>query len=274
MKNSEAAEKSGNAIGERYYAGALQDAPRRTPSFETPPFAPPYPPSRTSSISSLSSSLGRFSKLPLIPRRTSAAGPGQSVESPLKTMGVHVRDDSVYSHSSKKMTDIDGYSQSQRDFYTIKPHLYAQQPVKNSQGPQPFNVNPNDARETRTNGSMTPTNLARPSQVKVVFDMTKEEIELTQKLWSDLMSDPESLEQSTAYGTPTALFCEQFYTNLMASHAELASIFPSIKRQSVAVAGVFGLAISSLERIEEMDEFLRSVGKRHNRMIFIPNIGI
>ncbi|KAG5358934.1 putative globin-like protein [Yarrowia sp. C11] len=188
-------------------------------------------------------------------------------------MGVHVRDDSIYSQNGEKMADIDGYSQSQRDFYTIKPHLYAQQPVKSSQGPQQFHLNSNDAaQDLAANGSVTPTNLARPSKAEVIFNMTPHEIRLTQALWSELMNDPETLEKSAAYGTPTALFCEQFYTNLMAAHAEISSIFPSIKKQSVAVAGVFGLAIKSLNNIESLDEFLWSVGKRHNRMIGVEPI--
>ncbi|QNP95563.1 Conserved hypothetical protein [Yarrowia lipolytica] len=280
MEQNEAAETTEKESGERYHADTALAAspPRRTLSFETPPLetpplAPFYPSSRTSSISSVSSALGRFSNLPLIPRRMAAAADqSQSANSPLRTMGVHVRDDSIHSQH-EKMADIDGYSQSQRDFYTIKPHLYAQQPVKTSTAPQQFHLNSNDARETRTNGAVTPTNsAARPSKAEVVFNMTREDINLTKELWAKLMNDPETLESSAAYGTPTALFCEQFYTNLMASHAELTSIFPSIKKQSVAVAGVFGLAIKSLDHIEKLDEFLWSVGKRHNRMIGVEPI--
>ncbi|KAG5358645.1 putative globin-like protein [Yarrowia sp. B02] len=185
-------------------------------------------------------------------------------------MGVHVRDDSVATQNGEKMADIDGYSQSQRDFYTIKPHLYNQQPVKTTTAPGQFHLNANDA--SGTNGSATPTAVARPSKAEVIFNMTPHEIRLTQALWSELMNDPETLEKSAAYGTPTALFCEQFYTNLMAAHAEISSIFPSIKKQSVAVAGVFGLAIKSLNNIESLDEFLWSVGKRHNRMIGVEPI--
>lgn len=189
-------------------------------------------------------------------------------------MGVlHNRNDSASTQNTERMADIDGYSQSQRDFYTIKPHLYAQQPVKSSQGQQQFHLNATDANGgTTTNGTVTPSNQARPSKAEVIFNMTPHEIKLTQNLWSELMNDPETLEKSAAYGTPTALFCEQFYTNLMAAHAEISSIFPSIKKQSVAVAGVFGLAIKSLERIESLDEFLWSVGKRHNRMIGVEPI--
>lgn len=168
------------------------------------------------------------------------------------------------------MADIDGYSQSQRDFYTIKPHLYAQQPVKAAAGPQQFHLN--SADQTQNDGVVNVNTLARPSKAEVIFNMTPHEIRLTQALWSELMNDPETLEKSAAYGTPTTLFCEQFYTNLMAAHAEISSIFPSIKKQSVAVAGVFGLAIKSLNNIESLDEFLWSVGKRHNRMIGVEPI--
>lgn len=188
---------------------------------------------------------------------------------------------------NEKMSDIDGYAQSQRDFYTIKPHLYAQQPVKGTGGAQQFHLNAQDANTSGgpangnglngTNGYTNPAmgingQNGKPTKAEVMFNMTPHEIRLTQNLWSELMTEPEALEKSAAYGSPTALFCEQFYTNLMASHAEISSIFPSIKKQSVAVAGVFGLAIKSLNNIESLDEFLWSVGKRHNRMIGVEPV--
>lgn len=180
-------------------------------------------------------------------------------------------------NTTHTMADIDGYSQSQRDFYTVNPHLYAQQGVKSSsKGPQHFHLNAADANGgaagSPTNGSLAPVHQPRPCKAEVIFDMTPHEIKLTQELWGELMTDPETLEKSAAYGTPTALFCEQFYTNLMAAHAEISSIFPSIKKQSIAVAGVFGLAIKRLNNIEEMDPLLLAVGKRHNRMIGVEPI--
>ncbi|AAS50570.1 ABL201Wp [Eremothecium gossypii ATCC 10895] len=67
----------------------------------------------------------------------------------------------------------------------------------------------------------------------------------------------------------SSLFCAQFYANLLDMDANLEKLYPSIKHQAVAYAGVLTTAISHLENLSLMDGYLSDLGKRHNRILGI-----
>lgn len=50
---------------------------------------------------------------------------------------------------------------------------------------------------------------------------------------------------------------------------KLERLFPSIKHQAVAFAGVMSLTISQLENLSTMNDYLEKLGKRHSRILGI-----
>ncbi|ODQ66942.1 globin-like protein [Nadsonia fulvescens var. elongata DSM 6958] len=86
--------------------------------------------------------------------------------------------------------------------------------------------------------------------------MNAAEIVILKSSWQELYSN-----------SATTLFIEQFYDNLISQNPDILILFPSIRRQSVAFAGVLSLAISSLDNIEVLDDYLVRLGKRHGRII-------
>ncbi|CCH61965.1 hypothetical protein TBLA_0G00140 [Henningerozyma blattae CBS 6284] len=69
--------------------------------------------------------------------------------------------------------------------------------------------------------------------------------------------------------TTGSLFCHQFYENLVAMDPELEQLFPTLKHQSSAFAGVLNNAMLNLENLESMEGYLSNLGKRHSRIFGI-----
>ncbi|QLG72325.1 hypothetical protein HG535_0D00320 [Zygotorulaspora mrakii] len=67
----------------------------------------------------------------------------------------------------------------------------------------------------------------------------------------------------------SSLFCSQFYANLLSMDPDLERMFPSIKHQATAFAGVLNAAISNLENLRAIEGYLISLGKRHARILDI-----
>ena len=68
-----------------------------------------------------------------------------------------------------------------------------------------------------------------------------------------------------------SLFCTQFYENLVALDPHIQHSFPTIRHQAVSFAMVLDSAIRHLDDIESIDARLRSIGKRHTRILGIDN---
>lgn len=149
-----------------------------------------------------------------------------------------------------------------------------------------------------TNTSLTSELLAQP-QFKVQLTYNKKEIELIRYTWNKMLLD-EPIEQksdlpggfpndnaldipvnngsrisnrSASSTVASSLFCRQFYSNLILMDPNLERLFPLIKHQAVSFAGVMSLAISQLENLSNLDDYLINLGKRHSRILCIepPN---
>lgn len=103
------------------------------------------------------------------------------------------------------------------------------------------------------------------SAISVVF--TQSEIRALRGSWSSMKEDPSALEKSSVQGTASAFFCQQFYDNLLGEFPELMVLFPSLKAQASAMAGILSLVISQLENLHRVADILSSLGKRHSRII-------
>lgn len=103
------------------------------------------------------------------------------------------------------------------------------------------------------------------SSISVSF--TPGEIRALRGSWSSMKEDPSALEKSSVQGTASAFFCQQFYDNLLGEFPELMVLFPSLKAQASAMAGILSLVISQLESLNRVADILSSLGKRHSRII-------
>jgi hemoglobin-like flavoprotein len=65
----------------------------------------------------------------------------------------------------------------------------------------------------------------------------------------------------------TSLFCEQLYDNLVAEQPSLKLLFPSLQAQSAVLAGIFRMLLKTIDRLEDLDNFLLQLSKRHSRII-------
>ena len=68
-----------------------------------------------------------------------------------------------------------------------------------------------------------------------------------------------------------SLFCTQFYENLIALDPHIQHSFPTIRHQAVSFTMVLDSAIRHLDDISSIDARLRSIGKRHTRILGIDN---
>lgn len=71
----------------------------------------------------------------------------------------------------------------------------------------------------------------------------------------------------------TALFCSQFYDNLIAMDPLLEEYFPSLKHQAVSFCKVLNSAIDNLENVHVLDDYIVKLGKRHSRILGIKTVG-
>ncbi|ODV61070.1 globin-like protein [Ascoidea rubescens DSM 1968] len=145
------------------------------------------------------------------------------------------------------------------------------------------------------------------SQEKLVLRLTPHEINMIRNSWALVLSDNDSdisddeddnedrlyqkihrNQKSKSSVNPTnndnnsnrsfgpkikamasSLFCLQFYQNLLSMDPELERIYPSIKHQAVAFSGVLGTAITTLENLSVLDDYLIQLGRRHARILCI-----
>ncbi|EJS42078.1 YNL234W [Saccharomyces arboricola H-6] len=71
----------------------------------------------------------------------------------------------------------------------------------------------------------------------------------------------------------TALFCTQFYDNLIAMDPLLEENFPSLRHQAVSFCKVLDSAIDNLENVHVLDDYIVKLGKRHSRILGIRKVG-
>lgn len=132
-----------------------------------------------------------------------------------------------------------------------------------------------------------------PTQYRVLLNLSKHEIEMLRFTWNKMLLD-DPIEQklaipgafpmaeksqtrvasrSSSTTMASSLFCRQFYANLLSMDPSLEKLFPSIKHQAVSFAGVMSLAITQLESLSNLDDYLIKLGKRHSRVLGIepPN---
>ncbi|ODV80378.1 globin-like protein, partial [Suhomyces tanzawaensis NRRL Y-17324] len=150
-----------------------------------------------------------------------------------------------------------------------------------------------------TNTSIT-SDFSIQSQFKVSLKMSKKEIELIRYTWNKMLLDEPIEQKQNPFGMPggfstnitnstagskektmnyinrtsastvaSSLFCRQFYSNLLSMDSNLEKLFPSIKHQAVSFAGVMSFAISQLENLSVLDDYLINLGKRHSRILGI-----
>lgn len=67
----------------------------------------------------------------------------------------------------------------------------------------------------------------------------------------------------------SSLFCAQFYSNFLSMDPDLEKLYPSLKHQATAFAGVLTMAINNLEDLTAMEAYLNNLGKRHARVLGI-----
>ncbi|KAG7661303.1 uncharacterized protein J8A68_005195 [[Candida] subhashii] len=158
--------------------------------------------------------------------------------------------------------------------------------------------------DTRT--SIDSYHAINAQQYKIVLQFPKEDIELIRYTWYQMLLDEETLPNSnkkppaipgtfpgeesrqprldddrssnsgiskmvrySSSAIASSLFCRQFYANLLAMAPELEKLFPSIRHQAVNFAGVMSLAVSQLENLNVIENYLINLGKRHSRILDI-----
>ncbi|SCV00026.1 LAME_0G07030g1_1 [Lachancea meyersii CBS 8951] len=67
----------------------------------------------------------------------------------------------------------------------------------------------------------------------------------------------------------SSIFCSQFYGNLLYMEPSIEKMFPSIRHQAVAFAGVLTMAVNNLDDLTTLEAYLSSLGKRHSRILSI-----
>lgn len=133
------------------------------------------------------------------------------------------------------------------------------------------------------------TSITQPeAQNKPQLHFNKKEIDLIRYTWNNILLDDQEEERILPGGFPgsggsktngiigtsgstvaSSLFCHELYSNLLTKSPGLKKLFPLIKHQAVSFAGVLSLAITQLENMSNLDDYLVSLGKRHLRMLGI-----
>ncbi|SCU86962.1 LAFA_0E03928g1_1 [Lachancea sp. 'fantastica'] len=67
----------------------------------------------------------------------------------------------------------------------------------------------------------------------------------------------------------SSIFCSQFYGNLLYMEPSIEKMFPSIRHQAVAFAGVLTMAVNNLDDLSTLEAYLSGLGKRHSRILGI-----
>lgn len=154
-----------------------------------------------------------------------------------------------------------------------------------------------------TRASIDSYHAVNAQQYKIMLQFPKEDIDLIRYTWCQMLLDDDSLpghkkkeqlpgtfpgeeskqvydDNSSSSGVSktvrysssaiaSSLFCRQFYANLLAMAPDLEVLFPSIRHQAVNFAGVMSLAVSQLENLQVIENYLINLGKRHSRILDI-----
>ncbi|CAN3376090.1 hypothetical protein DIURU_001956 [Diutina rugosa] len=133
------------------------------------------------------------------------------------------------------------------------------------------------------------------TQYRVKLQLSAKEIELLRYSWNKMLMDEPITErksvfpqmpgafameeekevsrpqvrQTSSSTVASSLFCRQLYTNLLQMKPVYGKMFPSIHHQAVSFAGVISFALSQLERLDAIDQYLCNLGKRHSRILGI-----
>lgn len=142
------------------------------------------------------------------------------------------------------------------------------------------------------------SNYSLQSQFAIDLNLNKKEIELIRFTWNKMLLDEPIVESKSSLPIPggfqfqsymsqqssqqsngqlyksqstiaSSLFCRQLYANLLSMDPDLEKLFPSIKHQAVAFAGVLSFAINQLENLSTLNGYLENLGKRHSRILGI-----
>ncbi|QRG39358.1 hypothetical protein FDK38_003796 [Candidozyma auris] len=155
-------------------------------------------------------------------------------------------------------------------------------------------------KKVGTNTSLD-SNLTVQSKFKVQFHLSPKEISLLRYTWNKMLVDeeletqesslpiegsltvqqekhhsqPQSRQQAATISSSryasmaSSMFCISFYHTLLSMDPELELMFPSLRHQASAFASVISLAISSLENLSVLDDYLTKLGNTHSRILGI-----
>lgn len=144
-------------------------------------------------------------------------------------------------------------------------------------------------KKVGTNSSLD-SDLTVQSKFKVQFQLTPKEISLLRYTWNKMLVDEEiehlelSLpiegtiqvkqnqvsQVSSRYASMAlSMFCISFYHILLSMEPDLEVMFPSLRHQAVSFSSVISLAISSLENLSVLDDYLTKLGNTHARILGI-----
>lgn len=188
-------------------------------------------------------------------------------------------------HRSGKVESLIPPSTTTSSFYTLTPTQTNQ-----SDG---SSVNGNyRLTKMETNDSFD-SNYSLQQQFRVQLNLNRKEMELIRYTWNKMLLDEPIVEKNSSLPIPggfqfnttataspksasniaSSLFCRQLYSNLLSKDSSLEKLFPSIKHQAVAFAGVLSFTVSQLESLSTLDDYLENLGKRHSRILGIePNM--
>lgn len=95
----------------------------------------------------------------------------------------------------------------------------------------------------------------------------------------DLISDNTMINECTDFAelyqnidetmVENSAFCNEVYENLLKIDRQLEITFPSIRHQAVAFTKILNKAILNLEDVKVIDPILKSIGKRHSRILSV-----
>lgn len=135
------------------------------------------------------------------------------------------------------------------------------------------------------------SNLSFDTQYRVRLQLNDKEIELLRYTWNRMLNEDyieekkpnipmagmfpvaskkeKKMKHAANAVLASSLFCTQFYSNLLGMDPKIERLFPLVKHQAVSFAGVMTFAISQLENLSVLDEYLMKLGKRHSRVLNI-----
>ncbi|EGW34980.1 uncharacterized protein SPAPADRAFT_48037 [Spathaspora passalidarum NRRL Y-27907] len=81
------------------------------------------------------------------------------------------------------------------------------------------------------------------------------------------MSTMAKMLEAKSIATVTNVFCDQVYQNLISGFPEIEKMFPSLRHQATHLATVLRIAVTQLEDLSRLDDYLCRLGKMHRRIL-------